>query len=76
MSRLEFDGMQHAITLYNAKEEIVGSWEAYNHIDSKIKMRHLPDRTYIIQDKIISHMHPNHPRMGYNKWKVWPIWNN
>ena len=72
MSRLEFDGMKHEITLYNAKEEVVGTWEAYNHIDSKIKMRYLPDRTYIIQDKSISHMHPNHPEWDTSDGKFGP----
>ena len=47
MSRLEFDGMQHTITLYNAKEEVVGSWEAYNNIIilSKKCVTFLIDRT-------------------------------
>lgn len=61
MSRLVFDGMQHTITLYNAKEEIVGSWEAYNNIDSSREMRHLPNLTYMMQDKSNTYMHPSHP---------------
>ena len=49
MSRLIFDGMQHTITLYKAKEENIGSWEAYNNIDHRVKdMRHLPNKTYMM----------------------------
>ena len=52
MSHLVFDGIQKTITLYNTKKEIVGSWEAQNVIDHRVKnMRHLPDRTYIMQDQ-------------------------
>ncbi|WP_414501732.1 hypothetical protein [Zymobacter sp. IVIA_5232.4 C2] len=62
MSRLEFDGMQKTITLYNAKEETVGKWEAQNIIDSSVKdMRHLPDKTYMIQDTHAPHLHFDHP---------------
>lgn len=61
MSRLEFDGMQKTITLYNAKEEVIGNWEAQNNIVSSKEMRHIPDGTYIIQDKANTHMHPEHP---------------
>ncbi|WP_414499584.1 hypothetical protein [Zymobacter sp. IVIA_12111.31 C1] len=58
MSRLEFDGMKHEITLYNSKEEIVGTWEAQNNIDHIVKdMRHLPDKSYIVQDQHSPHRH-------------------
>lgn len=61
MSRLEFDGMKHEITLYNAKEEVVGTWEAQNNIDHRVKdMRHLPDKTYIMQDQHYPHLHLDH----------------
>ena len=64
MSRLEFDGMKHEITLYNAKEEVVGSWEAYNNIDHRVKdMRHLPDKTYTMQDTLFAHKHLKTPNM-------------
>lgn len=64
MSRLEFDGMKHEITLYNSKEEIVGSWEAYNNIDRRVKdMRHLPNKTYTMQDTLFAYKHPNTPQM-------------
>lgn len=56
--------MQHTITLYNAKEESVGSWDAYNNIDSHVKdMRHLPNKTYTMQDTLFSHKHPEKPSM-------------
>lgn len=62
MSRLIFDGMQHTITLYNAKEENIGSWEAQNNIDHRVKdMRHLPDKIYMIQDTHAPHLHIDHP---------------
>lgn len=54
--------MQHTITLYNAKEEIVGSWEAHNNIISTKKMRHIPDRSYLFQDTSETHMHPRNPK--------------
>ena len=64
MSRLIFDGMLHTITLYNAKEENIGSWEAYNNIDHHVKdMRHLPNKTYMMQDTLFAHKHPEKPNM-------------
>ena len=72
MSRLEFDGMKHEVTLYSAKEEKIGTWEAYNHIDSRMKMHHIPDRTYIMQDRSATHMHPAHPDWDTSEGKFGP----
>ncbi|MDE1150606.1 MAG: hypothetical protein PW843_28995 [Azospirillaceae bacterium] len=57
MSKLQFDGQAHQITLVNAAGTSVGTWAAYNNVDSHATIRHVQNGTYIILDTRAPHPH-------------------
>lgn len=50
MSRLVFNGATHQIMLLS-NGQIVGSWPAYNNVDSHATLRHVEDGIYLVLDK-------------------------
>ncbi|TWB13108.1 hypothetical protein FBZ89_12175 [Nitrospirillum amazonense] len=57
MSKLQFDGVKHQIALINASGSAVGTWAAYNNVDSHATIRHIHNGIYTIQDRIRPHHH-------------------
>lgn len=51
MSKLLFDGQMHQISLVGDNGVIVGTWPAYNNVDSHATLTHLQNRTYTVQDR-------------------------
>ncbi|MBL7635489.1 L,D-transpeptidase family protein [Atlantibacter hermannii] len=58
MSRLVFNGENHQLSLLDGDFTVVGSWKAYNNVDSRAKIKILINGSYSIQDKKKPHLHP------------------
>jgi len=58
MSTLSFDGQTHQVTLTGADGTVIGTWTAYNNVDSHASLRALDDGTYTMQDTTAPHSHP------------------
>ncbi|WP_010582483.1 hypothetical protein [Schlesneria paludicola] len=60
MSSLIFNGSSHDLTFYKSDgTQISGPWYANNIVDSKVKMRFLPDGVYQFLDTSKPHRHGN-----------------
>ena len=57
MSKLKFDGMTHQITLIDSSGNTVGTWAAYNNVDSHATIRHISNGTYTVHDRVVPHPH-------------------
>ncbi|MEX3958797.1 hypothetical protein [Trinickia sp. EG282A] len=57
MSKLKFDGVAHQITLIDSSGNTVGTWAAYNNVDSHATIRHILNGTYSVQDRTVPHRH-------------------
>ena len=63
MSSLKFDGHQHRVHLLDKAGHVLGSWTAYNNIDSQFaaahyhSLRHLENGLYPVQDPVKPHFH-------------------
>jgi len=57
MSNLKFDGQTHQLSLINDHGYVVGTWVAYNNVDSHATLTHIQNRTYSIQDRLAPHSH-------------------
>lgn len=57
MSRLLFDGRTHQLSLIGDSGVIVGTWPAYNNVDSHATLTHLQNRTYAVQDQAAPRRH-------------------
>jgi hypothetical protein len=60
MSKLIFDGAMHTISLVSSDGKVVGTWTAYNNVDSHATLTHLRNGSYNVQDRSLPHRHtPN-----------------
>jgi hypothetical protein len=57
MSKLKFDGIAHQISLIDSSGQTVGTWAAYNNVDSHATIRHVANGTYTIQDRTAPRPH-------------------
>ena len=57
MSSLVFNGATHQISLNDAHGNPVGTWSAYNNVDSHATLTHLQNRNYTVQDTTTPHRH-------------------
>lgn len=57
MSSLVFNGGEHRIELYDDRGKLVGSWTAYNNVDSHATLTHLQNRSYSVIDRSAPHRH-------------------
>lgn len=56
MSKLKFNGAQHQLMLVDRQGKVVGTWTAYNNIDSHATIQpHIPDGTYAVVDTARPH---------------------
>ncbi|NHZ60778.1 hypothetical protein [Massilia genomosp. 1] len=51
MPALAFNGATHLIHLYDNDTTLIGSWEAYNNVDSRATLTHIPNHSYMMQDR-------------------------
>ena len=57
MSKIIFNGATHQVTLVDGNGNNVSSWAAYNNVDSHATLTHIPNGTYIFQDRAHPHRH-------------------
>jgi len=57
-SSLEFDGKANTITLIDNKGNKIGTWPAFNNVESKNPKGKWEDGTYKMKDKSAPHKHP------------------
>lgn len=57
MSKLVFNGQTHQISLVGDDGKTKGTWAAYNNVDSHASLTHVPNRTYLVQDRTAPHHH-------------------
>lgn len=57
MSTLLFDGATHQLSLMDLNGKIIGTWPAYNNIDSHATLTHLQNQSYYVQDNHYPHRH-------------------
>lgn len=71
MSKLKFDGISHQISLLDSSNRVVGTWPAYNNIDSHATIQpHLPNGSYRIQDTTRPHSHAANPNGPYGSYGI------
>jgi hypothetical protein len=64
MSDLIYDGLRRTITLVDRHGNTVGTWPANNRVDSHATLRRVPDGTYPMLDRNLSHRHGGADRQG------------
>jgi len=57
MSKLEFNGSTHQLSLMDGNGKVVGTWAAYNNVDSHATIKHLQNKAYTVQDTITPRHH-------------------
>lgn len=71
MSKLHFDGEKHQVSLIGKDGKTIGTWTAYNNIDSHATVKsHLPNGTYKIQDRFAPHRHVANPNGPYGSYGI------
>lgn len=70
MSRLVFDGAAHQLTLLSGDDSVIGTWSAYNNVDSHATIRHVQNGTYQIQDRSTPHFHASNPDGPYGSFGI------
>lgn len=64
-SHLVFDGKSHTISLVDHSGKALGTWPAYNNVDSHATIHGLKNSSYTVQDKIKPHYHKPDPNGPY-----------
>lgn len=57
MSQLQFNGTTHQLTLRDDEGKNIGTWAAYNNVDTHATLTHLPNRAYTVEDRIAPRHH-------------------
>jgi hypothetical protein len=71
MSQLKFDGTKHEISLVAGTGRVIGTWPAYNNVDSHAKVKgHLKNGTYNITDRIAPHPHAANANGPYGSYGI------
>ncbi|MDO1530284.1 hypothetical protein QMK61_15710 [Fulvimonas sp. R45] len=71
MSKLKYNGVLHQLTLVDKQGKIVGTWSAYNNVDSHATIQpHIPDGSYAIQDRSRPHPHAADPNGPYGSYGI------
>jgi RHS repeat-associated protein len=58
-STLTYDGSTHTLTLYSNSGQELGSWHAYNNVDSRASLGKIPNGTYPVIDQKSPYTHGN-----------------
>jgi hypothetical protein len=75
MSRLTFNGNTHQISLIDNKGRTVGTWAAYNNVDSHATLNYVNNGTYNIQDTTTPHRHRADPNGPYGSHGIVSVKN-
>lgn len=70
MSRLVFDGASHQLSLLGNDDSVIGTWSAYNNVDSHATIKHVDNGTYQIQDRSSPHYHAPNPNGPYGSYGI------
>lgn len=70
MSKLKFDGTSHQISLVNSAGATVGTWAAYNNVDSHATIRHVNNGSYSVQDQTAAHPHSPNANGPYGSYGI------
>lgn len=70
MTRLVFDGDKHELSLMGNDDAVIGTWSAYNNVDSHATIKHVQNGTYTIQDKSKPHYHAADPNGPYGSYGI------
>lgn len=70
MSRLVFDGSTHQLSLLSGDFTVIGTWSAYNNVDSHATIKHVQNGTYSIQDKSTPHYHTPDENGPYGSYGI------
>lgn len=57
MAKLMFNGHTHQIKLISDAGETVGTWVAYNNVDSRATLTHIQNGSYAVTDRRLPHRH-------------------
>ena len=57
MTKLVFNGGKHQISVIDQHGKLLGHWTAYNNVDSHASLSHIPNGSYVVQDRVIPHPH-------------------
>ena len=69
-SKLIFDGKLHQISLVDIDGKTIGTWSAYNNVDTHATIRALKNQTYSVQDKLIPHHHKADTNGPYGSYGI------
>ena len=67
---LIFDGVSHSIALIDASGKVLGTWPAYNNVDSHATLRALPNAGYSVEDRLKPHHHAADPNGPYGSYGI------
>jgi hypothetical protein len=70
MSKLIFDGSAHELSLIDSNGKKIGTWIAYNNVDSHASLTHIENRSYIPSDTIMPHYHAADPNSSYGSYGI------
>ncbi|WP_312310573.1 L,D-transpeptidase [Atlantibacter sp.] len=70
MTQLLFDGEKHELSVMDDNGNLISTWSAYNNIDSRIPMRHIPNGTYPIEDRNSPHYHTPDAESPYGLYGI------
>lgn len=71
MSKLEFDGVRHRLRLVDRQGMVVGTWVAYNNIDSHAMIQpHIPNGSYVVRDASRLPPHAANPNGPYGSYGI------
>lgn len=57
MAKLMFNGHTHQIKLISDAGETVGTWVAYNNVDSRATLTHIQNGSFAVTDRRLPHRH-------------------
>lgn len=70
MASLMYDGFRHELSLLDNTNQVVGSWLAYNNVDSRATIKHIRNGIYQVVDRIAPHYHLPNPNGPYGSYGI------
>lgn len=71
MSKLSFNGATHRISLIDHQGARLGTWPAYNNVDSHAAIQpHLANGSYVIRDRVRPRPHAANPNGPYGSYGI------
>lgn len=71
MNLVIYNGVLRQLTLVDKQGKTIGTWSAYNNIDSHATIQpHIPDGSYAVQDRSRPHPHAANPNGPYGSYGI------